>query len=370
MKILYGVQATGNGHISRARAMNKHLEALGVEVDYVFSGRDPQDYFDMQEFRNLRYQRGLSLAHTEGRVDIQRTLQAASLPELIHDIRAMDTRKYDLVLSDFEPIVAWAARRQKTFCLGIGHQYAFQEAIPKQGENFFLRSLMRHFAPCQTHLGMHWHHFNCNILPPIAETQADISLRDKNQYLVYLAFEEKAAIAEFLEGFEEQTFICYGPYKSFEKVNNILFKPASRDGFARDLAQSSGVICNAGFELPSEALQLGVKLLVKPLIGQFEQESNARALEELGLGLSMTHLDKFKLGFWLHHFEARHIRYPNVAQAIAQWLVDGDWHNTADFAKELWQQVEYVRAPRVQSECRFPNQTTRPHRLEATLSGC
>jgi UDP:flavonoid glycosyltransferase YjiC (YdhE family) len=39
MKILYGVQGTGNGHITRARAMAAEMHAAGVEVDFVFSGR-------------------------------------------------------------------------------------------------------------------------------------------------------------------------------------------------------------------------------------------------------------------------------------------------------------------------------------------
>ena len=40
MKILYGVQGTGNGHITRGRAMQKALSDAGIEVDWVFSGRD------------------------------------------------------------------------------------------------------------------------------------------------------------------------------------------------------------------------------------------------------------------------------------------------------------------------------------------
>jgi uncharacterized protein (TIGR00661 family) len=44
------------------------------------------------------------------------------------------------------------------------------------------------------------------------------------------------------------------------------------------------VICGAGFELAGESLQLGKKLLVKPLKGQFEQLSNALALEKASTG--------------------------------------------------------------------------------------
>ena len=39
MKLFYGVQGTGNGHITRAREMAKALAEAGVEVTYMFSGR-------------------------------------------------------------------------------------------------------------------------------------------------------------------------------------------------------------------------------------------------------------------------------------------------------------------------------------------
>ena len=47
MKILYGIQGTGNGHITRARVMASCFKELGIDVDYVFSGRPEKDYFDM-----------------------------------------------------------------------------------------------------------------------------------------------------------------------------------------------------------------------------------------------------------------------------------------------------------------------------------
>ena len=52
------------------------------------------------------------------------------------------------------------------------------------------------------------------------------------------------------------------------------------------------MICGAGFELAGESLQLGKKLLVKPLKGQFEQLSNALALEKLQLARIMRRLDR------------------------------------------------------------------------------
>ena len=45
MKILYGVQGTGNGHVTRARALNKYFHHFGIHVDFLFSGREQHRYF-------------------------------------------------------------------------------------------------------------------------------------------------------------------------------------------------------------------------------------------------------------------------------------------------------------------------------------
>ena len=49
MRIFYGVQGTGNGHLSRARAMaNEFLQYPDISVDWLFSGRERHHYFDME----------------------------------------------------------------------------------------------------------------------------------------------------------------------------------------------------------------------------------------------------------------------------------------------------------------------------------
>mgnify|MGYP000683759836 CR=1 FL=1 len=50
MKILYGIQATGNGHISRSRVMAKYFAQAGIEVTYLISGREQSELFDMEIF--------------------------------------------------------------------------------------------------------------------------------------------------------------------------------------------------------------------------------------------------------------------------------------------------------------------------------
>lgn len=342
MKILYGVQATGNGHISRARAMNKYLKALNIEVDYVFSGRDKSQFFDMEEFGEWRCLRGLTFFHEAGNLKILRTIKNNSLVDFYRDVKSLVLDDYDLILTDYEPVTAWAAKRAKRYSIGIGHQYAFDCKVPRRGDDFIPSLIMRNFAPTDEGLGLHWHHFNQAILPPIAETHEVSSISDPNKIVVYLGFESPEEVISLLEPFEKHLFVFYGPFPQYESRGHIQLKPLSREGFKQDLASCGGVLCNAGFELSSEAIQLGKKLLIKPLKGQLEQLSNAKALEELGLGISMDTLDPKVIQEWLDNWEGKQVQYPNVAKAIAIWLNKEGWKNPEtkkQMIEELWNQT-------------------------------
>ena len=40
MKILYGIQGTGNGHISRGRYIYKYLKKISQKIDVLISGNN------------------------------------------------------------------------------------------------------------------------------------------------------------------------------------------------------------------------------------------------------------------------------------------------------------------------------------------
>ncbi len=340
MKILMGVQATGNGHITRARAMSAAFKKRGVDVDYVFSGRDPSELFDMDTFGNFRSFGGLTFVTQAGSVKPIATFRKNSFRQLYRDICSLDVSQYDLVITDFEPITAWAAKRQGKTCVAVGHQNAFDYAIPKKGSNPIVSLFMQNFSPAQVRLGLHWHHFGQPILPPIADVHAASPQVQEDKILVYLGFEQPDKVIEWLTPFDDYQFYFYAPFAQPEDRGHIHLRPLSREGFQKDLSDCNGVISNAGFELASEAIQLGKKVLVKPLKGQMEQASNALALEQLNLGMQMNRLDNQVLRDWLNYFEGKQVIYPNVADAIVDWLLAGDLADVEGLSNSLWEQVE------------------------------
>ncbi len=338
MRILYGVQGTGNGHISRCRLIAQSLQAAGAEVDYIFSGRQSDAYFDMQAFGNYRALPGLTFATRNGSVDMLATVGRSQPLRLWRDIRQLPVDDYDLVVSDFEPITAWAAKRQKLASLGISHQASFRYGIPQRGSNMMARLTMQHFAPVHHAVGLHWYHFGYPILPPVIENFKPA--KESGSILVYLPFESPHAIFDLLSRFKSSHFVCFHPkFSAPVEQNNLRFMPLGRTSFVEALRSSHGVICNAGFELASEALTLGKRLLLKPLQGQFEQESNAMTLELMGLAHVMSQLDPGQVRHWLGSEKVGQVYYPDVAAVLADWLVGGRKTPVSELAESLWRQV-------------------------------
>ncbi|WP_333608323.1 MJ1255/VC2487 family glycosyltransferase [Arsukibacterium sp.] len=351
MKILYGVQGTGNGHIGRARVMAQAFSRAGAKVDFLLSGRAKDQYFSMEAFGDYQTRRGLTFHTQQGKVSQWQTLRQNNSLQLWQDIKQLDLSGYDVLLNDFEPVTAWAARRQGLMSIGISHQNAFRYAVPKIQCNWLDEKIMQYFAPTQQHIGLHWHHYQQPILPPIvavndkAHYQTSAMPANASHYLVYLPFESLEDIRALLSQAPAQSFICYHPQvQQAHQLDNMQFQPLSFKAFQADLHSCSGVVANGGFELPSEAMTMGKKLLLKPLQGQFEQHSNVTTLLQLGLASEMRQLDGAKLTAWLAQPAAEKVHFPDVAGALVDWVLSGNWQDSRSLTQlreQLWQQVRY-----------------------------
>ena len=167
---------------------------------------------------------------------------------------------------------------------------------------------MRRFAPVRQALGLHWFHFGQPLLPPIID--AIPPAPDNQQILVYLPFEQTEAIAALLSRFNQQRFVCFHPaIRSASQWRNIAFEPQAREGFKQMLAGCRGVITNGGFELASEALSLA-RSCWSSRWGQFEQLTNSKTLELMGLARLMDALDANAVRAWLDAAAPGQIIYP------------------------------------------------------------
>lgn len=343
MKILYGVQGTGNGHITRARVMLPALKAAGCEVDFIFSGRARDAYFDMDMFGDYRSFKGFSFSTFQGAVRWGKTILEASPLRFLKDLKGLKLKHYDLVLTDFEPITAWAAKLQGVPSVGLAHQYALCYPIPGTEKAPLLAQGLKTFAPAKHYLGVHWAHYDAPIIPPLISMSHEQSSSLGDYVLVYLPFEELEDIVPWLHSVPEQRFIVFCKINEERTDKNITLKPLSRTQFPIDLAGSAGVICNTGFGLCSEAMVLGKKILTKALDKQVEQFSNGRILEDLGRACVFEQFNVGTLEQWLKLPNHQRAIFPEVAPTVAEWLVKQNYEDTDSLLNSLWAQTKNVQ---------------------------
>lgn len=340
MRILFGIQTTGHGHLVRSSSLVRRLRELGCEVHALFSGPTPAAHWLERTGRPYELRDGLTFVHEGGRLRYVATAGQLKPVRFARDLARLPLDGYDLVVTDYEPITAWTAWLRGAPSVGLGHMYAFQHrAVPVARGNPLTRLVLRRFAPARIAAGCHWDHFGAPLVPPMLTDEIQHLERgdvDPALVLVYLNFEDPDTVVALLRGLPAWRFRFYARVPEARRVDNVEIVPIGRERFVEDLARCRGVICNAGFSLASEALHLGVRLLVKPLAVQIEQESNALALERLGLGAVMQRLDREAIAHWLESPQPAPQRYPDVTSAMLDWLRAGAVEPLESVSRRLW----------------------------------
>lgn len=352
MRILYGVQGTGNGHLTRALAMRRsfaHYPAL--KVDYLLSGRAKSDLFGVEELGDYSWYPGLSFATRDGKISLLDTISHNPWWRFWQDVHELDLSQYDLVISDFEPVCAWAAKRQGKRCIGLSRQHAFYHFHPQLPATALQRAMVRQFSPCDSPLGTHWCDVGNHTIPPLFETYQPTDMGDSNRYLVYLPFQPLPQIEALINALSDYQFDVFHPQvgapevgqrTTYTKDNAAYFAPC-RKKFREAFSQAKGVLTNAGFGTASEALAGGKRLLVKPLTGQFEQQANAYCLQRMGFGTVTADLSFQDVSCWLERSDSVTIRWPDVATSLGEWLAQGATEPVCQLSRRLWQATSALR---------------------------
>lgn len=345
MRIIYGVQGTGHGHVVRSRAIVSELKARGHEVHCILSARRKASFPGMEVFEPCTVFRGFTGHADGGKVHLTRSIAQLRIPSFFKDARSFDASSFDLAISDFEPVTGWIARfNEQLPSVGLGHLYAYCHPVPLPLSSLPARMLLRYFVPVytpvDTFLGLNWHHFGQPVLPPTIpeDVRPDREPRE-NKVLVYLPGESLEAVRAFLAPNGGHEFYVYGREHADE--GHLHLRPYDREGFLADLFEASGVVANAGFSLASEALHLGKKVLLRPIRNQPEQYLNARILVKLGLGRVMHSLDPEVLRSWLEAPAPPPMNYPNVVRAFADWIDEGNWNRPEALVRRVWSEVTW-----------------------------
>jgi uncharacterized protein (TIGR00661 family) len=124
---------------------------------------------------------------------------------------------------------------------------------------------------------------------------------------------------------------------------NVSVNKIDNEAFVASMASGAGVLCGAGFEGPAEAMYLGKKVLVIPMLTQYEQQCNAAGAAAMGATviptLSEAHYPVIQ--DWLQNGKAIPVNYPDqtatiIAQIIKKYApASASRKNTAEAVASL-----------------------------------
>lgn len=324
MKILYAIQGTGNGHISRALEIVPILQQKG-DTDVLISSSQ----WDLELPFEVKYRlHGLGFVFGKnGGIDFTKTYLALDSAKLLEEIKSIPINDYDLIISDFEPVSCWAAKLNNKVCIGLSNQAATLHPLaPKpKGSDPLGKAVLNHYAPVTHSYGFHFKAFDDTVATPIIRKeirQAIIS--NKGHITVYLPSYDDKRIIDKLRHFNNIEFQVFSKHirKEYKKANFTVL-PLTSKAFIESLSSCNGVITNAGFGTTSEALYLGKKLIVVPMKNQYEQHCNAAVLKSMGVTVLKSLKKKYtaEIKEWIKHGRSIVVDYQDNTEAIIDTII-------------------------------------------------
>lgn len=296
-RIIYGVQGNGRGHAVRALTIARrlprheflfltHTDGLSVLGDEFPTVRCPNPETPVRSHRVA----GLEMALRNFGFWLKRSELLASVRGVLHAF------KPDVAITDYEYFVPLASREYGIPCLSIDHQHIvtfWSHHVPLSqlpsyvGARFaarFLFSAASHylvvsfFRPASGGTGL-----NARLVPPLLRDLVIARASEDGDHV--LAYQSTSTFQRFLPFLRRsgRPVLIYG-LNDDRTEGNLTFRRYSEEGFLKDLASSSYVICGGGHTLISEALFLGKPVISFPISNIFEQFLNAHYLEKLGYG--------------------------------------------------------------------------------------
>lgn len=324
MKILYAIQGTGNGHISRAREIVPLLQQYG-ELDLLVSGTQAE----VSLAQPLKYKyHGFSFVFgTKGGVDNWATFKLMNLPQLWKDMHNLPLKQYDLIINDFEPVSAWACRLQKIPSVSLSHQCSFISPNTPRPEKWnYAEWLFKYYSPTTYHIGFHFERYADFIHTPVIRSEIrDLETSNLGHYTVYLpAYNDKTLLKHLSKATDVEWHIFSKRQKTPYREGNVQICPVDNTEFNKSLASSAGLLTGGGFEGPAEALFLQKKVMMIPMTGQYEQRCNALSASRLGVPV-VNEIDEHfgtHLTNWLNDDTRIKVDFPNETAQIVHDMIN------------------------------------------------
>jgi uncharacterized protein (TIGR00661 family) len=300
MNILYAIQSDGMGHAMRSKQIidvlkKKHtvIVATTARAKEIFDKK--QRIIDIAQV-HFHYQKN-TVSYTKTTLQVIKNLPA--IIRSVNQIRQILLQeKIDVVITDFEPICAYAAKIQRIALIEIDNiksipylkdtQFSWRRYINILTSTILVPNpteliITSDFTPQKKPQNIHW---VSSILRPQITTLKPTATN------IILIYQTSHTNDEQLITTLNQTpyeYVYYG-CPTNEKRGNVLCKTFNQTEFLESMAQAKAIICNGGYTVVSEAMYLKKPLFICPIKHQYEQELNGKYIQQLAIGMTTTHI--------------------------------------------------------------------------------
>ena len=306
--IAYGICGEGRGHACRALSV---VDQLRSEHEFeLFAARDAyqflKSYYEPDANVKVHSVPGLHFRYVGRRISYLGSM-LGTVPYLYNLRRNVEqvvsklrSSSCQLVISDFEPITARAARVLGVPLVTLDHQ-SFVTHMKLDGLSPLKKAktfLMRPFIPLhygeKPDVAIVSSFFAKQLQTPAEVCNTGVLVRSQllNQVpehgaylLVYMRRHKMDALTHLLSTLGCRV-IVYTEQPS-ENLRNIEFRQIGNPSFCDDLIHCDALICNAGNQLVGEALYLQKPVLAIPEPGNHEQMLNGHFLSRTNVGDSL-----------------------------------------------------------------------------------
>lgn len=321
MKILFGVQTEGNGHITQAIAVKQYLQSQGLNVTDAFAAKKKKglaSYFK-DEFNAIEYEGFDFVFGKDGRVVIWKTILKGliELPRLILSFiniyKVIKKEKPDAIFNFYEPLVGLTAIFFPNIkYISFGHQYAMESIVYPNISGYFIQKIFLGIINGITSIGakivaLSYYEYKDDTMmvsPPILRQESYVTSDKQEDFvLVYLMNEDMLPqlISEANKHPELQIHCFTKLTKEHDVPSNI--KLFNLDGklFQEKMKVCKSVVCSGGFETSAEAIYHKKPLLMIPMPNHYEQHANCNDAYLSSFAITSEKIDldkipKYQLG--------------------------------------------------------------------------
>lgn len=328
LKCYFIVQGEGRGHWRQAMTLKKWLNEAGAEVVGIAFGESasnpfPPSFFAECDVPLYRFQApsfvkdAMGEEILMGKTLLQNSLKLSAYTKEVSRLKEEILRfQPDVVLNFYDPIGGLAMRLlpKKIRKIALANQYSLTLKNFDKPKGFLVqkRFLSIFNAICAgkaERWAMSWLEVPTDksalLFPPIFTFLEDESETPKldnadfiqqNYILVYMVnYGYGQQVIDWCRKNPQQMVICFWNHPEhleiYQALPNLRFEPLDKNRFASAFENCQQLVCSAGFQTVTEALNAGKVFRVVPVKGQYEQIANAHFLSENRLASCTPNFD-------------------------------------------------------------------------------